>query len=101
MTTGDRVKWVLSTAKNAITGCFLPLLDIGTDLFAAGTHFYWGDIVWGCLTLAFVGLPGLVCGLSVAVYGLRMKPVTPRRLVNYALCILLGPFIYPVIQVLV
>ena len=74
---------------------------LGTDLWAAGTHFYFKDYAWGALTLAFVGLPGFVCGLCVAVYGFTTKGFTPRRLLNYTLCILLGPFVYPIIQVLV
>ena len=67
MTTNkDKAKWAFSTVKNFITGVIIPLVDIGTDLFAAGTHFWWGDVTWGCLTLLFVGMPGFVCGLTIA-----------------------------------
>jgi len=100
-TNKDKAKWAFSTVKNFITGVIIPLVDIGTDLFAAGTHFWWGDVTWGCLTLLFVGMPGFVCGLTIAVYGLRMKPVTPKRLLNYSLCILLGPIAYPLLQIVV
>ena len=65
-TNKDKAKWAFSTVKNFITGVIIPLVDIGTDLFAAGTHFWWGDVTWGCLTLLFVGMPGFVCGLTIA-----------------------------------
>jgi hypothetical protein len=34
---------VLFSIKETITGVILPLLDMGTDIATAGTHFYWGD----------------------------------------------------------
>ena len=100
MTRKEKFKWFFSIVKNSLTGCLLPLFDIGTDLFAAGTHFYWGDASWGALTLFFVGLPGLVCGLAVAIFGLK-KSFSLRRLINFSICILLGPFVYPLIQIFV
>jgi len=96
----EQVKWLLSVAKYTVTGFLLPFLDFGTDLVVAVTHFYWGDWSWGALTLAFVGLPGLVCGLAIAVFGLK-KEFNSRRLINYSLCVLLGPILYPFIQIFV
>lgn len=96
----EMFKYVFAIIRYSLTGVLLPLFDIGSDLFTAGTHYYWGDWAWGSLTLAFVGLPGLVCGLSLTIFGLR-KQFTLRRLINYGLVAALMPVAYPLLQILV
>ncbi len=76
----------------------MAIFDIGSDFVTAGTHFSWGDTEWGILTLLFVALPGFVCGLSIAIAGLK-KECSVQRLINYSVIVLLAPIVYPFAQI--
>jgi len=108
--------------RYTITGVLFPIFDIGSDLAAAFTHFkvrsttsgwekdtcststsesllQFHDISWGILTLFFVWLPGFTAASGVAISGL-WKKFSKRRLINYAIVLLIMPFIYPFAVVL-
>ena len=71
--TSPGAKYYFSVVRYGLTGVLLPLFDIRTDLVTAYTHFSWGDRSWGILTLFFVALPGIVCGLAFLVLGLQKE----------------------------
>ena len=78
----------------------MQFFDIGSDIASAVVHYKGGDYGWCALTLLFVGLPGLVCGLAITIKGLR-KRVSAQRIVNYSILLVALPFLYPFIQIFV
>ena len=46
--------FVLLSVKETVTGVLLPLLDMGTDIATATTHFLWGQV--SVMELLLMGL---------------------------------------------
>jgi len=92
--------FILLSVKETFTGVLLPLLDMGTDIATAATHFVASAYGWGSLTIIFVWLPGFVAAVAIAVRGLR-KSFTFQRFINYLIIVFAFPFLYPLIQILV
>lgn len=84
--------------KESIGGVLIPLFDMGSDVATAVTHYRWQNYGWCILTLVFVALPGLVCGLAITIKGLR-KQVSAQRIINYSILLFAMPFLYPFIQI--
>merc|ERR1712020_776025 len=96
----DRCKYYAYFAKECTTGILLPLLDMGTDVASAVTHFYFENYAWGILTLVFIALPGLVCGIIITIKGLT-KECSAQRIVNFSIILVALPFLYPFVQIFV
>ena len=86
------IKWLL-------TGVIFPVIDMGSDMATAAIHYRADNPAWGTLTLVFVWLPGFVIAAAIAIRGLK-KEVTARAVVNFSLFVLLFPFLYPFLQIL-
>ena len=95
-----KCKFYAYLIKSICSGLLLPLLDIGTDVATSVTHAKFENYGWSALTLVFVAVPGLVCGLAIAIKGLR-KEVTAQRIVNFSIVVFAMPFLYPFIQIFV
>ena len=93
-------KFYLYMAKETISGILIPLFDMGSDVATAATHYKWENYGWAVATMAFVALPGLVCGLAIAIKGLK-KRVTAQRLINFSIILVALPILYPFIQIFV
>ena len=98
--TSGPIKFYAYSTKESITGIIMPIFDMGSDVVTAATHFRWSHYGWGIMTLVFVALPGLVCGLAITIKGLRKK-VSAQRIVNFSIILVALPFLYPFIQVFV
>ncbi len=94
------MKFYAYTAKETFSGILMPLFDMGSDIVTAFTHYRWENYGWCILTLVFVALPGLVCGLAITIKGLR-KEISAQRIVNYSIILVALPFLYPFMQIFV
>lgn len=91
-------KFYAYMTKESISGVLIPLFDMGSDVATAVTHYRWENYGWCILTLVFVALPGLVCGLAITIKGLR-KQVSAQRIVNYSVFLCAITLLYPFIQI--
>ncbi len=97
----ERLLFYALLVKCILSGVVFPIIDIGSDIATAYTHFYFGDVNWGLLTVTFVLLPGAVCGAAVMVKGLKAKEFNWRRTGNYLIVLAFMPVLYPILVVIV